>query len=321
MAESDKEEVRSMLLHSGAVAVGFAVAENVNERVMSHYMDWVEGGKHADMDYLRRHIPLKRNPDSVLPGVATVISMAFSYAPRAFRSPELPQIACYAYGYDYHDVIRKRLTTIVEQLKEKLGGDWRICIDSAPLAERYWALKSGIGIRGLNGSVIVAGSGGYVFLAEILSTIVFPPDNPSHGECKKCGACQEACPQNALYIDGCVDSRRCLNYLTIEHRGEWQGEYALYMKTKAACQTLYGCDICLRVCPHNVGITPTNIPEFEPRSAIMTLRTEEIAQLSQEQFSALFKGSPIKRAKLAGIMRNALNIISSSVSSEGRESL
>lgn len=321
LISSDKETVKALIFSSGAVAVGFAASGDVEETVMDNYRKWIAGGNHAEMDYLRCHIPLKENPKSVLSGVATVISIAFGYAPKTFRSPELPRIACYSYGEDYHDVIRKRLTPIVDQLKDTFGGDWRICIDSAPIAERYWALRSGIGIRGMNGSVIVEKSGGYVFLAEIVTTVAFAPDEPSHKECKKCGACLKACPQNALNNDGTIDSRRCLNYLTIEHRGEWHDEYARHMKTQAACHTLYGCDICLRVCPYNIGVSPTKISEFWPLRGIMTLTAEEVAALSQEQFSALFKGSPIKRAKLAGMRRNAFNIILKPDSSEDRESL
>lgn len=305
----EKEEIRKKIIETGAVAVGFAVAGDVDAEVTSKYREWIAKGYHAGMDYLQRHASLKTNLESVLPYAATVISVAFSYAPKEFRDFRLPQIACYAYGDDYHDVIRRRLTSVVEMLKEELGGEWRICIDSAPVAERYWALKSGIGIRGMNGSVIVGNAGGYIFLAEIITTVLLPADEPSRGECKKCGACQKACPQKALLADGTIDSRRCLNYLTIEHKGEWREELAGYMQGDVAGNTLYGCDICLRVCPHNKNIVPTEIREFEPRERIMTLTADEAAVMTQEEFSTLFKGSPIKRAKLAGLQRNARNVL------------
>lgn len=309
LSETDREWLRREILSSGAVAVGFAIAGAVDDEVMGQYREWIESGNHAGMEYLNRHIVLKSNPAFVLPEASTVISVAFSYAPKEFRDGSLPAIACYAYGDDYHDVIKKRLIPVVSHSKERLGGEWRICIDSAPLAERYWALKSGIGIRGYNGSVIVDGAGGYAFLAEIVTTVAISPDGPSKDECKKCGACQKACPQKALNIDGRVDSRRCLNYLTIEHRGEWQEDLADNMQTAAARNTLYGCDRCLRVCPYNREIIPTAIHEFEPRTRIMSLSAEEVFTLTQEEFSNLFKGSPIKRAKLAGLQRNAINVI------------
>lgn len=308
VSHKDRESIRDMILSSGAVAVGFAVAEDVGESVISQYQGWIEGGNHAGMDYLARHASLKGNPSHVLEGATTVISVAFSYAPPEFRDTTLPVIACYAYGSDYHDVLRTRLSPIVEILRDKFGGEWRICIDSAPLAERYWAMRSGIGVRGDNGTVIVEGAGAYAFLAEIVTTIPLPPDKPSTLECKKCGACHKACPQKALLPDGTVDSRRCLNYLTIEHRGDWDEGYADMAHTPAARHTLYGCDICLRVCPLNRGVPPTGIPDFQPRREVMCLTAEEAAGMTQGDFSVIFKGSPIKRAKLAGLRRNALNI-------------
>lgn len=303
-----KEEIRELIKDSGAVAVGFARAEEVDADAMEQYQEWVSAGNHAGMDYLARHSLLKSDPTHVLEGAATVISIAFSYAPGKFRDSSLPMIACYAYGSDYHDVLRSRLNPVVSKLKESLGGEWRICIDSAPLAERYWAMKSGIGIRGCNATVIVEGAGAYAFLAEIVTTVAIEPDAPSRRECKKCGACLSACPQNALSKEGLIDSRRCLNYLTIEHRGDWDGEYAANIATPAGRHTLYGCDRCLRACPHNTGISPTKIEEFLPRDAVFSLTAEEAASMTQEQFSTTFKGSPIKRAKLAGLQRNARNI-------------
>lgn len=307
--ELDKEEIRRRIIETGAVAVGFAMSADVDSRVMSQYKDWIGKGCHAGMDYLQRHVALKANLESVLPNSATVISVAFSYAPDRLRDSRLPQIACYAYGDDYHDVLRHRLTPVVESLRQTLGGEWRICIDSAPVAERYWALRSGIGIRGMNGSVIVGDAGGYVFLAEIITTVPISADEPSHGECEKCGACVKACPQNALQEDGSVDSRCCLNYLTIEHKGEWQEGLAGHMQGEVAGNTLYGCDICLRVCPHNINRVPTRICEFEPRERIMRLTADEAAAMTQEEFSTVFKGSPIKRAKLSGLRRNARNVL------------
>jgi epoxyqueuosine reductase len=306
---TEKEYIRHTLIKAGAVEAGFAEAAPVEEKFMHLYTSWIEEGCHSGMDYLRRHIPLKAHPRHVLEGAATVISTAFSYAPAEFRAPALPSIACYAYGSDYHDVLRRRLSPAVEEFKTRLGGEWRICIDSAPLAERYWALKCGIGINGKNGSVITKKSGGYIFLAEILTTLSVAPDKPSKEGCKECGACVKACPQSALRPDGTVDSRRCLNYLTIEHRGPWAAAEAEAMLTDAARRSLFGCDICLRVCPHNRDAAPADIPEFQMRDSIRSLDAARVAAMTQPEFSAIFKGSPIKRAKLDGLRRNALNII------------
>lgn len=306
---SIKDEIRAEIMKSGAIAVGFAKAADVNGEATRQYGEWIASGRHAGMEYLSRHAPLKRHPDSVMENTATVICTAFSYAPLRFRDDSLPAIACYAYGEDYHDVIRKRLSTAVGNLKEQLGGDWRICIDSAPLAERYWAMESGIGKRGKNGSIIVDRCGSWCFLAEILTSLPVAPDEAREASCIGCGECIRRCPTRALSADGTIDSAKCLNYLTIEHRGEWTGDMASAMATDAGRHTLFGCDICQRVCPHNRDVEPTGIPEFQSSQKIMELEASAVAGMTQEAFSKFFKGSPIKRAKLDGMKRNALNCL------------
>jgi len=306
---SIKEEIRSEIMKTGAIAVGFAKAGEVDPTVMNQYRIWIAAGKHAGMDYLSRHTELKRHPSSVMEDTATVICTAFSYAPAQFRDSRLPMIACYAYGEDYHDVIRERLSKAVENLKAHLGGNWRICIDSAPLAERYWAMKSGIGKKGKNGSVITDRSGSWCFLAEILTSLPAPPDEATEASCMGCGECVRSCPTNALSEDGSIDSAKCLNYLTIEHRGEWTGNMRAAMDTQAGRHCLYGCDICQRVCPHNKDVEPTMIQEFQPSQKILELDAATMAEMSNETFTAFFKGSPIKRAKPDGMKRNALNCL------------
>lgn len=303
-----KERIRQAIIAAGAVAVGFAKAEPVDPSAMEEYAGWIGEGKHAGMDYLRRHEELKRDPSSVMEDVRTVISAAFSYAPAMLRDENLPVIATYAYGLDYHDVLRRRLAEVVETLRSELGGNWRICIDSAPLPERYWAMKSGIGRKGKNGSVIVDNFGSYIFLAEILTSHSVAPDAARGESCMNCGACVKACPGKALSEDGTIDARRCINYLTIEHRGEWTGEGLEVMNTAIGKRSLYGCDICQSVCPHNRGIPPTSIPEFQPSPEILGLTGKQVEEMDQAAFSRLFKGMAIKRAKLDGILRNARNL-------------
>lgn len=305
-----KEDIREILSGSGAIAIGFATASTVDKDATCKYDKWIEEGNHAGMEYLKNHATLKTHPSHVLENVSTVISMAFSHAPAKTRDESLPVIACYAYGEDYHDVLRKRLKPIVERLKNKYGGEWRICIDSAPLPERYWAMKCGIGRIGKNGSIIVDNFGSYIFLVEVLTTLTVPPDEARKDVCMNCGACIKACPQGALLNDGTVDSRRCINYLTIEHKGKWEGEYHNAMQTDAARHSLYGCDICQKVCPYNKDVPASNIIEFYPKEELLTLTKEKVMTMTQEEFSKFFKGSAIKRAKLNGLRRNAENIIS-----------
>lgn len=323
-----KETLRRKLMEAGAIAVGFARAGEIDKEAIRQYADWIAAGRHAGMEYLTRHIPLKSNTAGVLEDAATVISMAFSYAPQSLRPESLPVIAAYAWGDDYHDVIRRRLSPVADAMQRLYGGSWRICIDSAPIAERFWAMKSGIGRIGRNGSVIIDGSGSYVFLAEILTSHSIEPDEPSQKVCSGCGRCVNACPTGALRADATIDCRRCLNYLTIEHRGDWTGESLEAMHTHAGRHTLFGCDICQHVCPHNRDTVPTAIKEFYPRKGIIVNPSppvntpegisgdespfdspERIMAMTQEEFSRIFRNSPLKRAKLAGLIRNASNLL------------
>ena len=270
-----KETLRKEILATGAVAVGFAMAEEVDSNVMESYHEWIAGGNHAGMEYLSRHELLKSHPRNVLEDAATVISIAYSYAPADWRPDWLPAIAAYAYGNDYHEVLRAKLQPLVESFNSRFGGQWRICIDSAPLAERYWAMKAGIGRKGLNGSVIVDGYGSYIFLVELLTSLRIDSDSPSEAICASCGECRRACPTGALLSDSTIECRRCLNYLTIEHHGDWDPEGMAAMQTPAGQHTLFGCDICQRVCPHNRDIPPTPIKEFHPRLGIIPGTPEE----------------------------------------------
>jgi len=300
-----EDRIRKIFMKSGAVSVGFASACEVEAGYARSFSEWLESGCNAGMAYMANHAALRKDPHLLLEGTSTVISLAFPFAPDKFRDNGLGMIACYAYGLDYHDIIRLRLSEAVKEAAEEFGGEYRICIDSAPVAERYWAVKAGVGFRGDNGSVIVPGHGGMVFLAEVLTTLKLTPDTPLKQECLHCGACTRACPGKALKSDGTVDSRRCISYLTIEHRGEWTEPEAIEtMSTPAGENAIFGCDICLRACPLNKNIPATSIPEFRPLSGLMELSRAELSGLSPESFSRLFKDSPIKRAKLAGILRN-----------------
>ena len=295
----DSESVKRLVLEAGAVAVGIADADRLPERETEGYARWIADGCNGAMEYLDRYEEVRSDPRMLLEGARSIVVAAFPYA----GSVEMPtkgglRWARYALGDDYHEVLRRRL----EEVAGKMEGDTRVCVDTAPLRERLWAVKAGVGFIGLNNQLIVPGVGSYVLLAEIVTTIHLTPDNPSTGTCIHCGRCLYACPGEALKAmpDGRVrlDARRCLSYLTIERRND---EVINLPKNR-----IYGCDTCQSVCPHNFEAPlPLPLHEFEPREEILSLTREDLLAMTQEEFSKIFRHSAIKRVKLSGLKRNA----------------
>lgn len=285
-------------MEAGAAAVGFAEAGEISSDVQKEFESWISQGCHGEMAYLQRHVDLRKHTDSVLSGAKTVISLAFPY-PVATQASDKPYIASYAFGEDYHLSIRDALNPILENFKKEFGGNWRLCIDSAPVAERYWAVKSGIGFRGVNGYVIIPGIGPNVFLAEILTTLPISPDDTSFDKEISCGICKRclvACPAGALLGDGTMDAHRCINYLTIEKKSdftEWEKEVL-----RGGPGYLFGCDLCLKACPHSPS---PNVVE----SNVSGLTKEDIKGMSEIEFKQSFPRSPMLYSGYLRLLRNA----------------
>ena len=301
----DREGLHAALLEAGAAAVGFASAGPVSEDEDRRLRGWLAAGHHAGMTWMERHADLRRDLDNVLPGTRMVISLAFPYAPERERPSDLPYLSRYAYGRDYHEAIRSLLTAVLEQTG--LLSSCRICIDSAPVSERFWAIRAGIGYRGDNGALIVPGIGPEVFLAEILTTIEFEPDAPADAECLHCGACRRACPTGALQPDGTIDCRRCISYLTIEHRGPWTAPDAIAaMSTPAGRTSLFGCDRCITACPlRNDTSSPHTWAPTLP--AMLALAPSDIPA-QQSEFKRRFAHTALLRPGLQNLLRNIANL-------------
>lgn len=299
----DSRQLKAEAKRLGFSHVGLAPAERVPDDVVSDYEEWLEAGRQGEMHYMENHLELRRDPRLLLDGAKTVVSLAMSYHPG--DGPTQKGIAWYAQGRDYHEVIRQRLQQLMNIISP-LGGTEgaRICVDTAPVMEKYWAWRCGLGWIGRNRQLVIPGEGSAFFLCELLltwkadcyDTPLF--DNPMFAGCGNCRRCLEACPTGALSESG-LDARRCLSYLTIEHRGELPDDVRPLLS-----ECFYGCDRCLRACPHLAKAKGTPVEEFRPSPSLLEMTPEDWQRLSPEQYRELFRGSAVKRAKYEGLRRN-----------------
>lgn len=292
-----KELIRARAIGAGSSACGFAAVEEVEARAQALYEDWIAAGRHGDMGYCADYITQRRNPGTLLPGARTVISCAFNYHRPAPPLPTAGMIAEYAWGDDYHYAVKRRLSEIAGYITATFGGECRVLTDTAPMRERYWAVKAGIGFTGMNNQLIVRGAGSYFFLGELLWTGTVEPDPPDSGRCMGCMACVRACPGRALDGKGGCDTRRCVSYLTIEHRGDLPADFNPQ-------GSIYGCDICQRVCPHNSGHPISSLPEFDCTSPLLSVAPQEIAAMTPSHYKKLTAHSAMRRVPLKQLRRN-----------------
>lgn len=291
------KDLHSIALEVGFAKVGIAKVSDVPKHVIEKYNHWISNECHGEMAYMERYGNVRQNPRFLLENARSVIVAAANYHHDTKAAKNAPKWASYALGDDYHDVMRGKLSQLASYIQENWGGETRICVDTAPIFERYWAQQAGVGFIGRNSMLIVPNVGSYVFIGIILSTIEFLPDEPCMLDCIGCNACIRLCPGKAISLNGTVDARRCHSYLTIEYRGELPNELDLNGK-------VYGCDMCQSVCPHNINVPTTSITEFLPRKEILNLTHEDINAMTQEDFSRIFRHSAIKRTKLTGLHRN-----------------
>lgn len=292
-----KEEARRL----GFSACGFAEAEALPPAVVGTYERFLSEGRHGEMDYLERNRELRYAPAALLPGTRTVISVALNYFPKTKQSPSAPQIAYYAYGKDYHRVVKRLLDQLLDYIRREICPEvtGRSFSDSAPIAERYWACRAGIGWVGRSGMLVLPEGGTFFFLGELLVDIPLPSDSPMVSRCGSCRRCIESCPTGAISEAG-FDSRLCVSYLTIEHAGEIPQSLAEKLGNR-----FYGCDSCQLCCPWNRYAHPSEVEAFTPREALLSFNREDLATLDEDSYRHFFGGSAMKRAGLDGLLRNA----------------
>lgn len=289
----------------GFTACGTAPVAQVDEDTACHFLSWIEQGKHASMEYLAKNIDKRLNPGLLVEGAQSIISVALNYHPSKLLDPTAQyEFATYAYGQDYHEVMKSRLTALLNCLHSMLPEGHprqaRIFCDTAPLLEKYWAWRCGLGWIGKNTQLIIPQAGSAFFLGEIIIDVPFSQyDSPMDEQCGNCTRCLDECPTQALYAPYRLDSAQCLSYQTIENRGEIPAEIACKMGN-----CIYGCDRCRTICPWHRFASPTQVAEFAPTEAFLSLTRAELEALTPDKYRTIFKKTAIKRAKYEGLMRN-----------------
>ncbi len=263
---------------------------------------WLNKGMNGSMHYMENHFELRIDPGKLVPGARSVITLLMNYFPARQQAQEGPRVAKYAYGQDYHEVIRPRLQQLLRLIREQIGEvNGRGFVDSAPVLERSWAVRSGLGWVGKNGNLLNKGSGSFFFIATLIVDLELEYDDPFAGDyCGTCRKCIDACPTEAILEDKVVDGSKCISYFTIELKDllipdPLKGQFGDW---------LFGCDVCQDVCPWNRFSTPTNEIAFSPIPAILNFSTSDWEELTEEGFKQLFRDSALNRSKFAGIQRN-----------------
>ena len=293
--------IREEASRLGFFHVGIARAEFMDEEAR-RLEQWLKLGYQGEMGYMENYFDLRTDPRKLFPGAKSVLSLAFNYAPAAGQEdPEAPKIARYAYGKDYHFVLRDKLRALLQAIREHIGDvEGRGFVDSAPVLERDWARRSGNGWTGKNTLAIHPKAGSYFFLAELILDLELPSDAPIKDYCGTCTRCIDACPTDAISPQGyLLDGSKCISYLTIELKNALPESFRGKMENWA-----FGCDICQEVCPWNRFAKPHQEKAFDPHPRMLGMRKSDWTELTEEIFREIFRDSPVKRTKFSGLKRN-----------------
>ncbi len=299
MTASDK--IKQYALSLGFDACGICCAESSGEE--GNLREWIRLNYQGDMSYLERNIEKRDDPRLLVAGAKSIVSVALNYYPNEKRDPELPSFAYYAYGKDYHFVVKDKLKQLLAYIQTIIPTtEGRYFCDSAPVLERYWAAKAGLGFVGKNTLLIIPGKGSFFFLGELIINQELDYDSPINLSCGNCTRCLEACPTGAIEQPHLVNATKCISYQTIEKKGEQD-------ESVDTGNWLYGCDVCQLVCPWNRFSQPHTTPQFNPLPEFLSLDLETMQTMDQQLFSSLFSKSAVKRAKLVGMQRNVGKLV------------
>lgn len=300
-SDNRKSLIKQKASELGFMYTGFSKAEFL-EKEAKELEVWLNRSFHGKMSYMENHFDKRLDPRLLVEGARTVVSLLFNYYSSSVQDdPDAPKISKYAYGEDYHNVIKDKLKELMQFMIDEIGEiNGRIFVDSAPVMDKAWAKRSGLGWMGKHTNIVHPKHGSFFFLAELIIDLEIEPDGPIKDYCGTCTRCIDACPTEAIVQPYVVDGSKCISYLTIELKDailpdQFRGKMDNWM---------FGCDVCQDVCPWNRFSKPHTEPRFQPHSDLLGMSTRDWKDLSQEIFNELFKNSAVKRAKYTGLKRN-----------------
>ncbi|MEM8762588.1 MAG: tRNA epoxyqueuosine(34) reductase QueG [Bacteroidota bacterium] len=297
--ENHTHFIKSEAKRLGFLSCGISKAGFLEEEA-PRLEKWLNNNMHGEMAYMANHFDKRLDPTKLVEGSKSVISLLLNYYPEEQQNSESYKISKYAYGKDYHFVIKEKLKTLLHSIQENIGEvHGRAFVDSAPVLDKAWAAKSGLGWMGKHSNLLTQQVGSFYFIAELIVDLELEYDTPVTDHCGTCTACIDACPTEAIVEPYVVDGSKCISYFTIELKNEipteMQGKFDDWM---------FGCDVCQDVCPWNRFSKPHREPLFEPHSELLSMQKEDWEDITEELFQTLFKKSAVKRTKFSGLQRN-----------------
>jgi len=294
------QSIKSKAKELGFIFCGVSKAEFL-EQEAPRLEEWLKRGYQGKMSYLENYFDKRLDPTLLVPGAKSVVSLVYNYYPKKDLGKDSDfKIAKYAYGEDYHFVVKDKLKTLLSHLNETIGEvNGRAFVDSAPVMEGAWAQKSGLGWVGKNSLLLNRSAGSFFFLAELIIDLELEYDSPTKDYCGTCTACMDACPTDAIAEPYVVDGSKCISYFTIELKDEIPNDVSGKFEN-----WIFGCDICQDVCPWNRFSSPHNESRFDPSPTLENMKSDDWKEITEEVFKSVFKNSAVKRTGLKGLQRN-----------------
>jgi len=291
--------IKSEAQRLGFMSCGISKAEFLEEEA-PRLEQWLKANMHGEMQYMENHFDKRLDPTKLVEGSKSVVSLLYNYYPQEFQKDDTYKVSKYAYGTDYHFVIKDKLKLLLASIQEEIGDvHGRVFVDSAPVLDKAWAVRSGLGWMGKHTNVLTKQTGSFYFIAELIIDLDLEYDTPVTDHCGSCTACIDACPTQAIVDPYVVDGSKCISYFTIELKDQIPTSFKNQFD-----DWMFGCDVCQDVCPWNRFSKSHNEPLFHPDARLMDYTKKDWEELTQDVFGAIFKKSAVKRTKFEGLKRN-----------------